>query len=271
MAETSEPSCCPAGSAGYLAADYATAGAFASFGEGAAKVDCYVSGDAAARRAVILAPDVWGWNSGRTRALADAFAARGFFALVPKVLDVGGGLEGGTDGDGLPPGFDMAGRRADFMEWIKKHPHAGHLDAKIGSLLAGIAAEKVAGVGFCWGGYFVAHLAAAGGARVSSIASAHPSIQIAGVHGEYAAALCRAVACPSLLLPAGNDDKALYGEEGSLVAALKEGNAASAMRVFPDVTHGWTTRGDITDAAVARDTQIALDLMLDFTEKHSAV
>ena len=34
MAETSEPSCCPAGSAGYLAADYATAGAFASFGEG---------------------------------------------------------------------------------------------------------------------------------------------------------------------------------------------------------------------------------------------
>ena len=52
MAETSEPSCCPAGSAGYLAADYATAGAFASFGEGAAKVDCYVSGDAAARCAV---------------------------------------------------------------------------------------------------------------------------------------------------------------------------------------------------------------------------
>ena len=73
MAETSEPSCCPAGSAGYLAADYATAGAFASFGEGAAKVDCYVSGDAAARRAVILAPDVWGWNSGRTRAFADPF------------------------------------------------------------------------------------------------------------------------------------------------------------------------------------------------------
>ena len=106
--------------------------------------------------------------------------------------------------------------------------------------------------------------------RTESLANRNDDFIQERVVGLGAVALCRAVACPSLLLPAGNDDKALYGEEGSLVAALKEGNAASAMRVFPDVTHGWTTRGDITDAAVARDTQIALDLMLDFTEKHSA-
>jgi hypothetical protein len=40
--------------------------------------------------------------------VADFFADLGFFVVVPKVLQPV--LEGGTDGDGLPPGFDIGER-----------------------------------------------------------------------------------------------------------------------------------------------------------------
>ena len=42
--------------------------------------------------------DVWGYNSGRTRAIADLIASFGYHVIVLKVL--GPGLKGGTDGDG---------------------------------------------------------------------------------------------------------------------------------------------------------------------------
>ena len=89
-------SCCPPNAEPYLAADYATKGFLATLPSG---LNVYVSGSASeSRRAVIILPDVFGWNSGRTRNIADMFAADNYLAVVPQFLAPG--LDGGTDGDG---------------------------------------------------------------------------------------------------------------------------------------------------------------------------
>lgn len=90
-------SCCPPNAEPYLAADYATKGQLVTLPSG---LNVYVSRTATAEssRAVIILPDVFGWNSGRTRNIADMFSDNGYLAVVPQLLAPG--LDGGTDGDG---------------------------------------------------------------------------------------------------------------------------------------------------------------------------
>jgi hypothetical protein len=55
--------CCPPDSEKYLAPDYNTIGSTITLGDG---TDIYVSkADAGAVNAIIVIPDVFGWNSGR--------------------------------------------------------------------------------------------------------------------------------------------------------------------------------------------------------------
>ena len=51
--------------------------------------------------ALLLCPDVWGWNGGRMRAIADSLAKEGYAVAVPKLLTPAS--NGGTDGDALSP------------------------------------------------------------------------------------------------------------------------------------------------------------------------
>jgi len=104
--------CCPPTALPYLAADYAAKGTTLTT-DG---VELYMAPPPdAPQAAIILCPDVWGWNGGRVRAVADMIAAEGYLVVVGKFLSTPC-FEGGTDGDALPPGgsFDM--------EWIKNFP-----------------------------------------------------------------------------------------------------------------------------------------------------
>merc|ERR1719305_2151860 len=98
-------SCCPPGAAGYLAADHADKGAKKS----ADGVEYYQAGSG--KIGLLICPDVWGWNGGRTRALADEFAKKGLSVWVPKLLPA---YQGGTDGDALPPDFNVAERMPEL-------------------------------------------------------------------------------------------------------------------------------------------------------------
>lgn len=89
-------SCCPPNAEKYLAATYDTTGETVTLASG---TEIYRTGSAAeSKKAVLVIPDVWGWNGGRTRNIADMFAEAGYLAVVPKLMIPP--LEGGTDGDG---------------------------------------------------------------------------------------------------------------------------------------------------------------------------
>ncbi len=88
-------SCCPPNAEKYLAASYSTIGQTHALPNGH---EFYITGSTTATKAVIVIPDVFGWNAGRTRNVADWFAEAGYLTIVPKLMVPA--LEGGTDGDG---------------------------------------------------------------------------------------------------------------------------------------------------------------------------
>ncbi len=88
-------SCCPPNAEKYLAATYETIGKVCCLSNGH---EFYSTGPTDSRKAVILIPDVYGWNGGRTRKIADWFGEAGYNTAVPKLMVPP--LEGGTDGDG---------------------------------------------------------------------------------------------------------------------------------------------------------------------------
>lgn len=114
-------SCCPPNSEKFLLASYEFSGATNSTQEG---VEYYVSGvPTEGKTAVLIISDVFGWNGGRTRSIADLFAEAGYWAVVPKLMVPA--LSGGTDGDGIPPTFNFGTQMAEFKAFLAQMPWEG--------------------------------------------------------------------------------------------------------------------------------------------------
>ena len=97
--------CCPAGSLPYLSSSYEPTGTIETVsipGGGTLELYCppAPAGDCSGK-AILALPDVWGWNGGRMRAIADSLAKEGYAVAVPKLLTPAS--NGGTDGDALSP------------------------------------------------------------------------------------------------------------------------------------------------------------------------
>lgn len=260
--------CCPPGSLKYLEAAYTPIGAKITIGDGAA--EAYTSGNLG-NKAVVIIPDIWGWDSGRTRAVADHLAALGYYVIVPKLLVPA--LEGGTDGDGLPPTFDLGSRFPELKVFLATISWETSLKPKIAAVLAhleGAGTKAIAFLGFCWGGWVAAHACVDFPKQIIAVAVPHPSIHLEDMfQGAGAAkALCSKVATPFLLLPAGNDGD-IYRPGGDLLEALKINNAAShASLEFGNTVHGFVPRGDVSDPVVAESVKLALSTIEAFFAKY---
>jgi dienelactone hydrolase len=113
-------------------------------------------------KAMIMIPDIWGWNSGRLRTIADLFSEKTNTLVVIPVLLVPP-FEGGTDGDGLPPNFDMNTRGGDFVPWIKTITWEEIVKPRLRGihsilLKKGGDSIKISLMGFCWGGWVVSKM-----------------------------------------------------------------------------------------------------------------
>ena len=91
-------SCCPPNSHKYLPSTYKPVGTCCSF----QNTEYYMVGSPN-KNAILIIPDVFGWNGCRIRNIADQLAEGGYYVIIPKLLIPN--FEGGTDGDGLPADF----------------------------------------------------------------------------------------------------------------------------------------------------------------------
>eukprot|EP00047_Mylnosiga_fluctuans_P004838 m.236847 g.236847 ORF g.236847 m.236847 type:complete len:310 (+) comp13044_c0_seq1:69-998(+) len=256
---------CPPGSAKFLQSSYATAGKKSALPDG---LEFYESGTAG-NKAVILIPDVWGWDSGRVRAVADLLAENGYYALVPKLLIPN--LEGGTDGDGLPPSFDFGTRGAEFGPYIKQITWAA-LKPKIGSLLQHLESVHTPSTGlfgFCWGGWALFHACADFPGKFAAGVIFHPSVHLEDfVYGGSSKALAERVHTPVLLMPVSADPD-MYRPGGHVIEALKANNAASETTTdFAAQQHGFSIRGDISNPDTKAAVEGALQKALEYCAKH---
>jgi len=237
-------SCCPADAAPYLAPDHTDEGTVRSI-DG---ICFYQVGTGPV--GLLICPDIWGWNGGRTRAIADDFAKKGLSVWVPKVLPP---FEGGTDGDGLPPTFNNQERGKELGPLLGGDWHAAKSVPKAEKVIgcmkkAGI--KKMAALGFCYGGWLAMRLMQDAKVKFVCCASPHPSIHIEAMLGGDVAELAKASNCPWALFPCGvagdGGDGDIYDKGGAMFEELeKKFPGKNVTKRYSKQKHGFVPRGAI--------------------------
>lgn len=102
--------------------------------------------------AIIIIPDVWGFAAGRVRIIADFISEQLQRPVyIPKILQPP--FEGGFEGDGMNPNFDMPNRQNDFLDYIKTIDYESSIRPKIYELFTYLHTNNiqlVSLIGFCW-------------------------------------------------------------------------------------------------------------------------
>ena len=134
--------------------------------------------------------------------------------------------------------------------------------------LKDMGCTKVAGIGFCWGGWCMIktlNMPEAKDLLVCAV-SFHPALHLEQMFKGDTLALCGTAVAPMLLMPAKDDldikmkGSVLYDKEsGSITQALKKSQPGTEVIHFPEMLHGWVSNGVLKDPAIARDSQIAID------------
>eukprot|EP00755_Sulcionema_specki_P017802 Sspe_Gene.65281::Locus_38653_Transcript_1_1_Confidence_1.000_Length_1105::g.65281::m.65281 len=238
-------SCCPPSSHGYLASDTNTIGKISKAGD----VEFYEVGEGASL--IMIISDVWGWNSGHVRAIADEISKHGATVVIPKVMAP---FEGGTSDDGLPPDFNITERFNDAIHLLKPdgqwHPNV--VLPKLMQILDSKKPEKFGVLGFCYGGWMGMHLAAQNPKGLVAAASSHPSIHIEGLCGGNPAEVAAKSCCPWLLQPCGKPDEGgdpvIYDADGALFLALEKSfPGKNETKRFENMKHGFVVRGNLKE------------------------
>jgi len=238
--------CCPKDALGQL-----STGGYVNKGkvEKVDNLELYVVGSGP--KCIIWNYDIFGFDSGRTRQTADLFAEAGYLVIMPDFYR-------GTWRDPTAP---------DVVEYIKDQTTWSKLQQDLDKIVLPFAKSKGAtslgALGTCWGSYMVVR--ECGYDQFKAGVSWHPSHSpIMGLMGEDEKNIVSSIKCPQLFMPAGAD------AESCKKGGMAEQVLGSKLEIteFPDMQHGWTVRGDMSDPAIARDVTKAVTETLEFFAKH---
>ncbi|KAG7402314.1 hypothetical protein PHYBOEH_000022 [Phytophthora boehmeriae] len=200
----------------------------------------YVTGPATSKAGVLAFPDIYGLDSGRTKADADTLGKLGYAVVVVDL----------ADGDYLE-------NMDNVVEWFKKYTFEQQFSPKIQDAIKYLkneaGAERLISYGMCWGSWVGATQTAQADPVVLGHVSFHPTWIVENiVKGDGAVdKLAESVKVPQILMAAG-DDPDFVKPDGSVDKILKaraDIGAKSEVLIFPDMNHGWVHRGDMNDPA----------------------
>ncbi|KOM44359.1 hypothetical protein LR48_Vigan05g196400 [Vigna angularis] len=212
-----------------------------------AGVNTYVTGSPLAVLAIVLVSDIFGFKPPLLRKIADKVANHGYFVAVPDFFN------------GEPYNSENVSR--PFDAWFKDHdPAKGIETAKpIIEALKRKGASAVGFAGFCWGARTVTDLGKAKLIQASVLL--HPSfITVDDVRG---------VEVPIAILGAEHDSIAppkLINQFKQVLDAKPE--IDSYVKIFANVSHGWTVRYDPNDPKAVEAAGEAHTIMINWFDKH---
>jgi len=202
----------------------------------------YRAGPANARRGLVVVQEIFGVNQ-HMRNVCDEFAAAGYAVISPALFDrVERDVELGYGNEDMLRGRDLRGRT----------PEAGTL-ADIEAAAAQLALDKVAIVGYCWGGT----VAWWGATRSRKFACA------SGWYGGGIAATAQEVPNCPVQLHFGELDKGIPLTD---VEAIRKARPEVEIHVYPGAQHGFAC--DERPSYSAADTQLAQSRTLAFFDRH---
>lgn len=193
------------------------------------------------RGAVIVIQEIFGVNS-HIRQVADRFAHYGYLAIAPALFDrVRPGTELGYDEAGVARGRAIA----------EELGFDGALDGVRAAFDLASEENRVAAVGYCWGG------------SVAYYANAKLGIPAVSYYGGRTVPLLRDRPKAPLMLHFGEHDALIPAGD---VQKHREALPDAEIHVWPGVGHGFNC--DQRDSYSASTAQDALNRTLAFLQKH---
>uniref|UniRef100_A0A6B2LGN7 Dienelactone hydrolase domain-containing protein n=1 Tax=Arcella intermedia TaxID=1963864 RepID=A0A6B2LGN7_9EUKA len=154
-----------------------------------------------------------------------------------------------------------------FKPWVSKTPWS-KVNADLQVLthhLKQNGAASIGIMGFCWGSWVVFHASAS--ADIKAGICVHPAIvKLSELFEENLDELVDHVKAPQLILNAGNDSD-LFKEGGKYAVKLKERGLCEVVD-YPDMTHGWVPRGNLSDPAVEAAVIDVTNRVIEYFQKH---
>ena len=255
MASGGGDGCCPPGSHGAPpppAFDDQAKGSFVTVGE---STPCYyVAPDVAdSTKAMVLFPDVWGFKS-RILKIADWLSTEAGCHVL--IFDP---FRGETHDD-----------HEDVQKWLGSVPYEPNVVTDVTACVDYLKSNKgitsFGAMGFCWGVWAAAKTSQAKLVDWKAIVGPHPSLKLEPwLFGASDVELMHSMTCPVLVMPAGNDPDYLLPDSAEFKAMP---NPASKSIPFPDMVHGFSTRGDMTDPQMKRDVEACMQASLAFIKEH---
>ncbi|CAL5003127.1 unnamed protein product [Urochloa decumbens] len=204
----------------------------------------YITGPSHSERAIVLASDIYGFESPILRKIADKVAmTEHYYVVVPDFFH-----------------GDPYNDSRILSEWLKSHsPVKAAQDAK--ALFASLKKDrKSIGVGgYCWGGKFAAEIAKTQDVKV--VVLSHPSLLTDDDMKE--------VKWPIEILGAQNDTITPPEQVRQFKQTLSERmDIPYLVEIFPRVAHGFACRYNTTDPFAVKSAEKALAYMLDWFHKY---
>jgi len=198
--------------------------------------------------AVVVIYDIFGFNGGRVRQVCDQIGDAGFTVLLPDVYHGEAWDPANYPVTDYGPLFAFVGRVGDWETSVR----ADVFERVLPFLTHQKGVKKIGFIGFCWGVSVVVR-ACAHGEPIHAGVGVHPSLTTTEMMDQ--------VKCPILWMPAGNDPPLEPFKE---VLSKKPFAEKCGYRLFDEMKHGWSVRGDLTDPAIHRDVDECFRLAIEF-------
>ena len=214
----------------------------------------YVVGDSR-EKAIIVFPEVFCWE-GRLKGICDTFAEQGYYVIMPDIMR----------GDSMTNHSESEDTKIAFLGVWAQWPRIENDCQNVFRHITERGIARIGSVGFCWGAWVIFRSSALG-LPLTAGAGCHPSLRLECFTGGSVEALTNSVKCPMSLASARNDPENVQAG-GEVENILKSIFPSSEVHSYPEVDHGWVTRGDLTDEVVAKGVKDALAQVSAFFQAH---
>jgi len=250
--------CCPPGSHG--PAPPATAALRGSMVRMGALSAYVVNAESATTRAVVCGPDIFGLDSGSSKAICDRVARdTGHVVVMPDLYE----------GEPWPEAWGMPTARLNllwFVPWLRRHNNDAarrRLYDSVVPYLESRGVESWAWYGFCVGATMCAPLSA--DARCKGGVGCHPSFNaLTYAGGPSFERTFGAFKSPLLVIASANESKDARVTAPALVRAAGQSCVVSE---YNENKHGFVNRGDPNDPAVGPERERAIQEMVAFLSR----